>query len=148
MHRLSQLSRHLASSEKRKGLPFEKNGLVIYLVTSASYYTPKIRVLGRVERIVWSLSEVICLYISQSSANMLLLEEILFGRSLMNIKKRRGPRAVAWGTLEETLRRLDSCPFKTVYCNSRSKKTAYQRYNLWVNDSNNVLKINGDVQHG
>lgn len=60
MHRLSQLSRHLASSEKRKGLPFEKNGLVIYLVTSASYYTPKIRVLGRVERIVWSLSEVIC----------------------------------------------------------------------------------------
>lgn len=50
----------------------------------------------------WSVSLLMALYTTQSSANSLILEDTQLGKSLINIRKSRGPSTLPWGTPDVT----------------------------------------------
>ena len=58
-----------------------------------------------------------------SSANSLGFEIKLSERSLINIKKKRGPRIDPWGTPALTLAHEEYWPFKTTLCFLASRKS-------------------------
>ena len=54
-------------------------------------------------------------YDLQSSANSLILEVTLFGRSFMNTRKHSGPRIVPCGTPDVALVRFENDPLKIYF---------------------------------
>ena len=56
------------------------------------------------------------LYRTQSSANKRTDDLMLSGRSLMNTKKRTGPRPEPWGTPDKTRTESDTWPSSTTCC--------------------------------
>ena len=59
---------------------------------------------------------LICLYIKQSSAKSLTLEDTIDGRSFMCKRKSIGPKTVPCGTPESTSTRPEDTPSTTTHC--------------------------------
>ena len=84
-----------------------------FICQSASHCASRSRSSCKIRQ---SEGEYMFLYRTQSSANKRTDDLMLSGRSLMNTKKRTGPRTEPWGTPDKTGTGSDSSPSSTTCC--------------------------------